>query len=88
MAKSGSIAKFLIYLLLLGAAGAGGWYYFKKQNTKPPEVTTTTVGRAEVIQSVTATGDLQAVTSVDVSSQVSGLVVGVMVDYNDEVTTG
>lgn len=88
MAKSGSIAKFFIYLLLLGAAGAGGWYYFHKQNTKPPEVTTTTVGRGEVIQSVTATGDLQAVTSVDVSSQVSGLVVDVMVDYNDEVKAG
>ncbi len=88
MAKPGSIAKYFIYVLLLGAAGAGGWYYFKKQNTKPPEVTTTTVGRGEVIQSVTATGDLQAVTSVDVSSQVSGLIVDVLVDYNDEVKTG
>jgi HlyD family secretion protein len=88
MAKSGTFAKSLVYVLILGAAGAGGWFYFKKQNVKPPEVLSTTVNRGEVIQSVTATGDLQAVTSVDVSSQVSGLMVEVLVDFNDEVKVG
>ncbi len=88
MAKSGSFAKTLVTLLVVGAAGAGGWFYFKKQNVKPPEVLTTTANRGEVIQSVTATGDLQAVTSVDVSSQISGLVVEVFVDFNDEVKVG
>lgn len=88
MAKSGTLAKSIIYVVLLGAIGAGAWFYFKKQNVKPPEVATTTVGRGEVTQSVTATGDLQAVTSVDVSSQVSGLIVDVLVDYNDEVKVG
>lgn len=88
MAKSGTFAKTLVTLLVVGAAGAGGWFYFKKQNVKPPEVLTTTVNRGEVIQSVTATGDLQAVTSVDVSSQISGLVTEVLVDFNDEVKVG
>jgi HlyD family secretion protein len=88
MAKSGTFAKTLVTLLVVGAAGAGGWFYFKKQNIKPPEVLTTTVNRGEVIQSVTATGDLQAVTSVDVSSQISGLVTEVLVDFNDEVKVG
>ncbi len=88
MAKSGTFAKSLVYVLILGAAGVGGWFYFKKQAVKPPEVLSTTVNRGEVIQSVTATGDLQAVTSVDVSSQVSGLMVEVLVDFNDEVKIG
>jgi len=88
MAKTGTFTKLLIYVVLLGAVGAGGWFYFKRQTVKPPEIVTTTVARGEVIQSVTATGDLQAVTSVDVSSQVSGLITEVLVDYNDEVKVG
>lgn len=88
MAKSRSFGKFVTYLVILAAVGGGGWYYFKKKNNIPPELTSVTVGRGEVTQVVTATGSLEAVVEVDVSSQVSGLVVDVLVDYNDQVKAG
>ncbi|HEY0967203.1 MAG TPA: efflux RND transporter periplasmic adaptor subunit [Opitutaceae bacterium] len=88
MAKSGSFGKIVTYLVVLAAVGGGAWYYFKKKNDVPPQVTSITVGRGEVIQAVTATGALEAVVEVDVSSQVSGLVVDVLVDYNDQVKAG
>ncbi len=88
MAKSGSFGKVVTYLVILAAAGGGAWYYFKKKGDVPPQVTSITVTRGEVIQAVTATGALEAVVEVDVSSQVSGLVVDVLVDYNDQVKAG
>jgi len=88
MAKSGSFGKIVTYLVLLGAVGGGGWYYFKAKNNVPPQITSVNVTRGEVIQAVTATGALEAVVEVDVSSQVSGLVVDVLVDYNDQVKAG
>lgn len=88
MAKSGNVGKTLVYLLLLGAVGAGGWFYFKKKAEVPPEVMTTSITRGNIVQTVTASGDLQAVTTVDVSSQVSGQIIEVLVDYNDIVKAG
>jgi HlyD family secretion protein len=88
MAKSGSFSKVVTYIVILAAVGGGAWYYFKKKADVPPQVTSITVTRGEVIQAVTATGALEAVVEVDVSSQVSGLVVDVLVDYNDQVKAG
>lgn len=89
MAKSGKSRGLLVFIVLvLLAAAAGGFYVWRARNDKPPELTTTTVTRGELVQSVTATGDLQPVTSVDVSSQISGLIQKVSVDYNTPVTQG
>lgn len=87
MAKSGNSRGLLLIsvLLILGAA-AGGYYYWKDHAEKPPEITTAIVSRGDVIQAVTATGDLQPVTTIDVSSQISGLIKEVLVDYNTPVT--
>lgn len=87
MSKSGnSRSFFLILTILVIGAAAGGYFYWKDRSEKPPEFTTTTVSRGEVIQAVTATGDLQPVTTIDVSSQISGLIKEVLVDYNTPVT--
>ncbi|MEO7413197.1 MAG: efflux RND transporter periplasmic adaptor subunit [Opitutaceae bacterium] len=88
MAKSRGFGSLIIIVLLLAAAGWGGYYYWNKKSDKQPEFQTTKVSRGEIRQVVTATGDLQSVTQVDVSSQVSGLVVEVMVDFNTPVKTG
>jgi HlyD family secretion protein len=88
MAKSGSFGKIVTYLVIAAAVGGGAWYYFKKKADVPPQMTSITVTRGEIIQAVTATGALEAVVEVDVSSQVSGLVVDVLVDYNDKVKAG
>ena len=49
---------------------------------------TTTVSVGDVVQSVTATGSLEAVSTVDVGSQVSGTIASLSADFNSVVTRG
>lgn len=88
MAKSRSFSGLIISLVLLAAAGFGGWKYFQKEGDKKPVFVTTTVTRGAISQVVTATGTLQPVTSIEVGSQVSGLVTEVLVDFNTPVKAG
>jgi HlyD family secretion protein len=85
MAKSSKSGGTLITIILLAAIAGGAYWYWKRNNEAPPEVITTTVTRGDVIQSITATGILEAPTSVDVSSQISGKVLEVLVDFNSAV---
>ncbi|MBQ7444183.1 MAG: efflux RND transporter periplasmic adaptor subunit [Bacteroidaceae bacterium] len=52
------------------------------------EYETTTVARSNISTTVTATGTIEPVTSVDVGTQVSGIVAKIFVDYNSEVKAG
>jgi HlyD family secretion protein len=88
MAKSGKLGGTLILLVCIAAAAGAGYYFWKRSDVKPPEVATTTVTRGDIVQSITATGVLQAPTSVDVSSQISGQVKEVLADYNQQVKKG
>ena len=81
------VLKLIIGLVFVGVAGVG-WYYWSRHAEKEVNFTTVTVARGDLTQAVTATGGLQAITSVDVSSQVSGLITEVDVDYNTPVKTG
>jgi HlyD family secretion protein len=87
MAKSGSSKLWLVIALIV--AIGGGYYYYTKRNTTPPaKFITAAVARNDIIQSVTATGDLQPVTTVEISSQISGLIQEVLVDFNSQVKKG
>ncbi len=88
MAKSKSYGGLIFLLLVLGAAGAGGWYYFRAKGDVKPEFQTAKVSRGDITQSVTATGDLQPVVTVDIGAQVSGQIKEVRVDYNSVVKKG
>lgn len=88
MAKSSKSGGTLVTIIILAALAGGGYWYWKRSNEKPPEVITTTVTRGDIIQSITATGLLEAPTSVDVSSQISGKVLEVLVDFNSPVKAG
>lgn len=81
--------KLLLLLLVLGLAGAG-WYFYAARNRaeSAPEFTTTTVARGDILQQVTATGQLDSVISVDVGSQISGLIQKLYVDFNSPVKKG
>jgi len=85
MAKKRSFGGLIVLGLFLIVAFAGGYFYWTKGSEKPPEVATVTVTKGDVVQSVTATGVLQSPTSVDVSSQISGQVNELLVDYNQAV---
>lgn len=81
--------KLLVLVLVLGAAGAG-WYYYQSRESAAatPVFTTTTVARGDILQTVTATGQLDPLLAVDVGSQISGLVKKIYVDYNSPVKKG
>lgn len=84
-----NIKKTAIVVVVLAAAGGATYYFLQKQNA-PFEVTyeTAKVEKATIGNSITATGTIEAVTSVDVGTQVSGLIDKIYVDYNSEVKKG
>ena len=75
------------YLLLgLTLAGAGAWWYYASAPPEfEPEFRTVEVTRGDIVESVAATGALEAVTTVQVGSQVSGIIQDLYVDYNSIV---
>ncbi len=88
MAKSKSSGGLIVFLVILAAAAACGWYFWQQGADKPPEFTTTLIAKGNLTQTVTATGTLQAVTTVDVSSQISGNIAKLYVDWNSPVKQG
>src|SRR5215510_158245 len=80
--------KLITIIILLAAVGsAGGWYYMRK-NTKDPDVRTAQITRGDVVQTVQATGTLEAVTTVQVGTQVGGVIEELYADFNDIVKKG
>ncbi len=88
MATKRSYGRLYAILCLVILVSTGGYLYFRKSTVKTPDVSTASVSRGDIIQSITATGILQAPTSVDVSSQISGQIREVLVDYNQPVKKG
>lgn len=77
--------KWLMTVVLLAAAGGGGFWYYQHQQDEAPEYQTAKVTRGDLIQVVTATGQLGPVLNVQVGSQISGIVRKLNVDYNSVV---
>jgi HlyD family secretion protein len=74
-----------VVLVIVAAAAAAGWYFWQQSADKPPEYTAVTVAPGDLTQTVTATGTLQAVLTVDISSQISGNISKLYVDWNSPV---
>src|SRR5689334_15752727 len=80
--------KLLPILIILIAVGAGGAVFYAKRGDKEPIVTTLPMSRGTIIDGVRATGTLQAVTTVTVGAQVSGIVQELGADFNSIVKKG
>jgi HlyD family secretion protein len=76
-----------VIILLAVVGGAGGAYYMRK-NTKEPDVRAAQITRGDIVDSVQATGTLEAVTTVQVGTQVGGIVQELYADFNDIVKKG
>lgn len=72
--------------LLVSLVGAGGWYWFGMKKPDTPQYRTATVEKGQLVASVSATGTLSPVISVQVGSQVSGQLKEVLVDFNSQVS--
>jgi len=79
----------ILIVLALLIAGAAAWLLLgKKKAENKISFETTKVEQSDITTSITATGTLEAVTTVDVGTQVSGIVTTIYVDYNSEVKKG
>jgi HlyD family secretion protein len=68
----------------IAVAGAA-WAVFRKNEGKVVPYLTAVLDRGTVVQTVTTTGTLTAVTTVKVGSQVSGIIATLHADFNDAV---
>ena len=68
------------------AAGGGSWYYYDHRNQA--QYQTATIERGSVQSSISATGNCNAVVTVQVGSQVSGNIKALYADFNTKVTKG
>ena len=74
--------------IALGAAGTTAWLYKRADATEAPAYRTAAVTRGSLKSTVSATGTLQAVRTVQVGTQVSGQIAQIYVDFNDKVKKG
>lgn len=80
----------LWWIILLVVMVLIGVFYFvhKRDSTARLTYKTAAVARGNILQTVTADGQVQATRTVTVGSQVSGRVTAIYVDYNSTVTNG
>ena len=77
----------LVLVLVLGGAAGGGYLYYEGQQ-QPPRYMTAAVERGAIATTVNATGIVNAVTTVQVGTQVSGVIQKLLVDFNSPVKEG
>ncbi|HSL92031.1 MAG TPA: efflux RND transporter periplasmic adaptor subunit, partial [Candidatus Limnocylindrales bacterium] len=80
--------KIAVAVLVVALAAAGGAYLYISKNSKALPYRTARVERGDITQAVSATGTLNAVTTVQVGSQVSGTIRKIFVDFNSSVKKG
>ena len=81
--------KKALFVLLALAVGFSAYGYYTFRTVEfVPEVSTVPVAVGDIVDTVGATGSLEAVTTVQVGSQVSGIIQELLVDYNSIVRQG
>ena len=80
----------VLIALVVIAAAVGAYAVYHQRTAKPPEpkYRAETVDKGTVSETVTATGTISAVTTVQVGSQVSGIISRIYVDFNSPVKKG
>ncbi len=79
--------RIALAIALMGVVIAAG-FYFAGNRASAAEYMTARVDRGNLRNTVTATGTLQAVTTVQVGSQASGTISALYVDFNSQVKKG
>ena len=81
--------KWLLVLAVLAGGCWAGLLYLKKQDqAEVATLVTSSCSRGDVIQAVTATGQLNPVVNVQVGSQISGILTNLNADFNSPVKQG
>jgi HlyD family secretion protein len=74
--------------VVAAAVAAGTFYYRSDVAADAPALNTAEVTRGDVISTVEATGTMEAVTTVEVGTQVSGTIKTLRADFNSQVRSG
>jgi HlyD family secretion protein len=80
--------KLILIVVVLAAIGVGAGAYYMNRAVKEPEVKTAPVTRGDIVDIVPATGTLEAVTTVQVGTQVGGIIQDLYADFNSIVRKG
>jgi len=80
--------RLLLLAVLSGGIAYGAWCYRQQLLEETPHYQTSCVTRGDMVQVVTASGQLNPVTMVEVGSQISGIIQQLVVDFNSTVTKG
>ena len=80
--------KWVLALLAIAAAGAGWRWYSERPNDDDVEYRKSPVAKGDIVQSVTANGQIGPVKNVQVGSQISGIIKELYADFNQRVTNG
>lgn len=82
-------ARFALVTVLVVGAGVWAWRASVAHRGKAePKWETTALERRDVVATISATGTLSARDTVEIGSQVSGILSEVLVDFNDQVRKG
>ena len=80
--------KKLLLLAVFAGIGYGIYYYFFHKEPVTYGLTTSEISRGDILATVTATGELNAISVIAIGTQVSGTVQEIYVDFNSEVKAG
>ncbi|HSG00715.1 MAG TPA: efflux RND transporter periplasmic adaptor subunit, partial [Vicinamibacterales bacterium] len=80
--------KLVTLIILLAAGGGGAYYYYASQPVEQAEVVKAAISRGDIVESVKATGTIEAIRTVNIGSQVSGIVKTIYADFNHIVRQG
>lgn len=80
--------RWLIIVLFTAIALIGYFYMKPKIEAKNIEYTYTALHKGDIEASVSSTGTLEAINTVDVGTQISGTIARIYVDFNDKVRAG
>ncbi len=80
--------KTLLTAAIIAGAGYATWHYAWRTPPVTYAFTTVNISRGSIERSISATGSVQALVTVDVSSQLSGQLSAVKVDFNSPVKKG
>jgi HlyD family secretion protein len=86
-AKKFNWVKGLLIVVVLACVGAGVVWYVKRDKEASVDLKTAAVTRGEITQTVTANGGITPVKTVQVGSQVSGIIQDIRVDFNTKVSS-
>lgn len=89
MLRGRKFIRWTVVLGLVAAAGAATWVVLRRHDAAGGEkYRTQAAERGDVTMTVTATGTISAVTTVQVGSQVSGIIARLHADFNSPVRQG